>query len=133
MMKKNFWDDDDLEWRQYVEGLVIKIQRKFRERLARKAAKEKEHPSLPPSYVPGRPLWERSWVMYFAANLLCYEVRNPPRKFSSEYDRVNKSHKNQIRAYCMMRHLFSGTMWVCAFVLAAPLGSFVTDELNTIR
>jgi hypothetical protein len=24
-------------------------------------------------------------------------------------------------------------MWVCAFVLAAPLGSFVTDELNTIR
>ena len=24
-------------------------------------------------------------------------------------------------------------MWVCAFVLGQPLGSFVTDELNTIR
>ena len=38
-----------------------------------------------------------------------------------------------MRAYCMTRHLLSLTMWLSASLLGQPGGSFVTDELNTIR
>ena len=74
--------------------------------MATLAAHKQRHPKLPPNYVAGKSLWDRSWVMYVAAKLLCYDVRE---KKNGDLDENKKA---QMRAYCMTRHLLSLTMWL---------------------
>ena len=89
-----------MRWRFQLQALTVRIQRAYRKRMKTHAEHAKQHPSLPASYVAGKSVYERSWVFYIAANMLCYNVWD--KKCKTDDDK-----KKQMRAYCMMRHLFS--------------------------